>query len=47
LAWTSFFRALMLFTSPITFSSSAMRDCVAEMRCELRFSSLARESYQM
>src|SRR5215813_15463540 len=46
LAWTSFFRALMLLTSPITFSSSAMRAWVPAMRWALRFSSEARLSYQ-
>src|SRR5262245_46386945 len=44
--WTSFFRALMLLTSPMTFSSSAMRACVAAMRCAFRLDSEASESYQ-
>src|SRR5215472_7347334 len=45
-AWTSFFRALILSTSPMTFSSSAMRAWVAAIRWAFFFSSEASPSYQ-
>src|SRR5215469_1150819 len=47
LAWTSFFRALILSTSPITFSSSAMRVWVVAIRWAFFFSSDASPSYQI